>query len=65
MRVSIFGLGYVGAVCTASLAHRGHQVMGVDVSPVKIDLITSFRALLSRVWRNCSVKGGRQGVSKG
>ncbi len=44
MRVSIFGLGYVGAVCTASLAHRGHDVIGVDVSPVKIDLINSGRS---------------------
>ncbi|MBW0148530.1 nucleotide sugar dehydrogenase [Marinobacter arenosus] len=44
MRVSIFGLGYVGAVCTASLARRGHEVIGVDVSPVKIDLINSGRS---------------------
>ena len=44
MRVSIFGLGYVGAVCTASLARRGHEVTGVDVSPVKIDLINSGRS---------------------
>lgn len=44
MRVSIFGLGYVGAVCTASLASRGHEVTGVDVSPVKIDLINNGRS---------------------
>ncbi|MCG7200691.1 UDP-glucose/GDP-mannose dehydrogenase family protein [Marinobacter pelagius] len=44
MRVSIFGLGYVGAVCTASLARRGHEVIGVDVSPVKIDLINKGKS---------------------
>lgn len=44
MRVSIFGLGYVGAVCTASLARRGHEVIGVDVSPVKIDLVNSGKS---------------------
>lgn len=44
MRVSIFGLGYVGAVCAASLARRGHDVIGVDVSPVKIDLINDGRS---------------------
>lgn len=44
MRVSIFGLGYVGAVCAASLARRGHEVTGVDVSPVKIDLVNSGKS---------------------
>lgn len=44
MRVSIFGLGYVGAVCAASLARRGHEVTGVDVSSVKIDLVNSGKS---------------------
>ncbi|SFM43065.1 nucleotide sugar dehydrogenase [Marinobacter pelagius] len=44
MRVSIFGLGYVGAVCAASLARRGHEVVGVDVSPVKIELVNSGKS---------------------
>lgn len=41
MRISIFGLGYVGAVCTASLARRGHEVQGIDVSRNKIELINA------------------------
>lgn len=39
MRISIFGLGYVGAVSLGCLARDGHTVVGVDVDSVKLDLI--------------------------
>ena len=39
MRVSVFGLGYVGCVTAACLAKAGHAVVGVDVNAEKVAMI--------------------------
>jgi GDP-mannose 6-dehydrogenase len=46
VKTSVFGLGYVGTVAAACLANDGHEVVGVDPNPIKLDLISEGKAPL-------------------
>jgi GDP-mannose 6-dehydrogenase len=44
MRISVFGIGYVGVVSCGCLAELGHEIIGVDVSAEKIAMLAGGRS---------------------
>ena len=44
MRISVFGLGYVGCVSSACFSDHGHDVVGVDLNAVKVQIINDGRS---------------------
>ena len=62
MRISVFGLGYVGSVCAACLAERGHTVVGIDKAAAKVDLIRSGKSpVVERHIDELVAKGAKSG----
>ena len=39
MKIAVFGLGHLGSTVLACIASDGHQVIGIDIDPAKVDLI--------------------------
>jgi len=44
MRISIFGMGYVGCVCAGCLTDLGHEIVAVESNPIKLAMITEGKS---------------------
>lgn len=59
LRISVFGLGYVGSVTVACLAQAGHDVIGVDVNSFKVETLQSGRSPITEPGTNQLVADAR------
>ncbi|PIP13691.1 MAG: GDP-mannose dehydrogenase, partial [bacterium (Candidatus Stahlbacteria) CG23_combo_of_CG06-09_8_20_14_all_34_7] len=41
MKISVFGLGYVGIISAACLAEQGYKVLGIEVNKDKIEQVNN------------------------
>jgi GDP-mannose 6-dehydrogenase len=60
MKVSVFGLGYVGCVTAACLSQDGHQVIGVDINEMKIGMINEGKSPIVEKGLEDLIRSGRQ-----
>ena len=62
MKISIFGMGYVGAVSAGCLAANGHKIIGVDPVQSKVDLINQGQApIIEKNIGNYIAEGAKSG----
>ena len=61
MRISVFGIGYVGAVASACLAAQGHDVTAVDINPLKVECINAGRSPIVEPGLDALIRDGVSG----
>ncbi|HNP35114.1 MAG TPA: nucleotide sugar dehydrogenase [Woeseiaceae bacterium] len=60
MKISVFGLGYVGAVSVGCLSDDGHTVIGVDPNNTKVDMLNRGQSPIVEDAIGSLLKAGRQ-----
>jgi len=60
MRISVFGMGYVGCVSMGCLARMGHTVIGVDINQSKVDLVNRGLATIVEDGVDALISDGRR-----
>ena len=68
MRISVFGMGYVGCVSAGCLADMGHDITAVEPNPIKLNMINEGRSPivergLDRLIAGAVQKGTLRGTS--
>jgi len=54
MKVAVVGIGHVGLITGAALASLGHEVVGMDTDPAKVETLQAGRLpSTSRDWTIC------------
>src|SRR5262245_44448628 len=61
MKVSIFGLGYVGCVTSGCFVKDGHEVIGVDVMPQKVKRLAEGLPTVVETGLDELIAGGHRG----
>ena len=60
MQIALFGLGYVGCVCAGCFARAGHQVLGVDVNSIKVDILNGGQSPIVEMDVGALIEAGVQ-----
>ncbi len=59
MKIALFGLGYVGCVCAGCFARAGHEVIGVDVNALKVEILNAGQSPIVETGVGDLIRAGR------
>ena len=60
MKIVVLGLGYVGSVCAGCLSRDGFEVIGIDISDLKVGLVESGKSPVLEPGLEALIREGRR-----